>query len=201
MTQVGGIVLAGGRSARMGLDKALLDWHGTPLVVHVADVLRDALDGPLVVVHAEGQELPPLRGVELACDAVPARGPLEGLRAGLAALDGRVDAAFVTAVDVPLLERRLVGLLSRSLADADVALAELEHDRPPLPGVFRITLLPVVDRLLADGRRALRDLLACAAVVTVPEQAVREADPGLGSFRPLNTPEELDALRQGGLGA
>src|SRR5262245_51158105 len=96
---VGGIVLAGGRSTRMGEDKALLDWEGVPLVVHVCEQVRRAVDGPLVVVAAEGQALPGLDGSEVVTDLEPDRGPLEGLRTGLAALAPRADVAFVTSVD------------------------------------------------------------------------------------------------------
>ena len=77
-----GIVLCGGRSSRMGRDKAWLPWRGQPIVVHVAGVLRSVVD-EVVVVASDSLELPPLdaRGVG---DREPARGPLAGLRDGLA---------------------------------------------------------------------------------------------------------------------
>ena len=59
--RLGAIVLAGGRSSRMGAPKALLDWHGGTLVRRVTGILQRIAD-PVVVVHADGQELPTLPG-------------------------------------------------------------------------------------------------------------------------------------------
>ena len=107
----GAVVLAGGRSRRMGTDKAVLEWHGRPLVVHVAEAVLAAIDGPVVVVAAPDQELPPLPPrVERAVDAVADQGPLEGIRTGLEAL-GRPSRA----------RARLVGRRAQRLARADPA--------------------------------------------------------------------------------
>jgi hypothetical protein len=76
-----GIVLAGGRSSRMGAPKAGLDWHGSTLLGHVVGVVGRGA-GPVVVVRAPGQALPALpAGVRVVEDAREGRGPLEGLRA------------------------------------------------------------------------------------------------------------------------
>src|SRR5581483_12276350 len=81
------IVVAGGRSVRMGRDKASLDWHGSTLLSRVSGILGRAVDGPVVVVAAAGQQLPALPpATEVVVDAFPDRGPLQGLHAGLAAV-------------------------------------------------------------------------------------------------------------------
>src|SRR5947208_4621260 len=79
-----GIVLAGGRSTRMGTPKAWLEWHGTTLLDRVVRVVSRAVDGgPVVVVRAPGQDLPELpAGVLVVDDAAEGQGPLEGLAAG-----------------------------------------------------------------------------------------------------------------------
>src|SRR5262245_66621206 len=97
-----GIVLAGGRSSRMGTPKAALEWHGSTLLRRVTGIVARGVDGPVVVVRAPGQELPPLpERVTVVEDAREGRGPLMGIAAGLAALEA--DAAFVSSTDVPLL--------------------------------------------------------------------------------------------------
>ena len=89
MSATRGIVLAGGRSSRMGTPKAALEWHGSTLLRRVTGIVARAAGGPVVVVRAPGQELPALpRGVEIAEDAREGRGPLQGLAAGLAAVEG-----------------------------------------------------------------------------------------------------------------
>ena len=96
----------------MGEPKALIDWGGQPLVVHVAEALAVAA-APVVVVGAPGQELPPLpEGVELTRDAIADRGPLEGLAAGMRALGDRAEAAFVCGADMPFLSPEAVGHLA-----------------------------------------------------------------------------------------
>src|SRR5262245_18679637 len=103
MSRVGGVVLCGGRSSRMGQPKAWLPFAGEPLLARVVRLVGEAAS-PVVVVAAAGQELPPLLAdVEIVRDPEPDRGPLQGLAAGLAALRGRAAAAFVTSCDAPFL--------------------------------------------------------------------------------------------------
>lgn len=86
-----GVVLAGGRSSRMGTPKACLEWHGSTLLYRTAALLRRTVDGPVVVVvgadGGEAWELPALpAGVLVARDPAPGLGPLQGIAAGLAAV-------------------------------------------------------------------------------------------------------------------
>src|SRR5918992_751422 len=98
MTTTAGIVLAGGRSTRMGTSKAALEWHGSTLLRRVTGIVARAVEGPVVVVRAPGQELPLLPdAVELAEDEREGRGPLQGLAAGLAAVAERAEAAYVSS--------------------------------------------------------------------------------------------------------
>src|SRR5512135_208623 len=97
-----GVVLAGGRSSRMGTPKAALEWHGSTLLRRTVGILARATGGPIVVVRAAGQPLPALPpDVHVVDDPRPDQGPLQGIAAGLAALAGRADVAFVSATDLP----------------------------------------------------------------------------------------------------
>ena len=69
MADAAGIVLAGGRSTRMGSPKAALEWHGSTLLRRITGIVGRAVDGPVVVVRAPGQALPALPdGVEVVED-------------------------------------------------------------------------------------------------------------------------------------
>src|SRR5213075_573405 len=97
---VGGIVLCGGRSRRMGRAKATLPFGPELMLQRVVRLLSEVVE-PIVVVAAPGQELPPLAAsVQIARDEREGRGPLEGLSAGLAAMAGRADAVYATSCDV-----------------------------------------------------------------------------------------------------
>src|SRR3954451_246386 len=100
ISTVGGIILAGGKSSRMGFPKALLPFGPELMLQRVVRLLSEVVS-PIVVVAAPGQELPELPAdIMLARDEREGRGPLEGLLAGLTPLVGRVDAAYATSCDV-----------------------------------------------------------------------------------------------------
>src|ERR1700724_95875 len=99
MTSVGGIVLCGGQSKRMGRPKAWLPFAGEIMLPRVVRMLG-AVVCPIVVVAAQEQDLPPLPdGVRIVRDEEKGRGPLAGLAAGLAALAGEVEAAYASSCD------------------------------------------------------------------------------------------------------
>src|SRR5882672_6567118 len=98
-----GIVLCGGKSTRMGFPKALLAFGTETMLQRVVRLLETTVS-PIIVVAAPGQSLPELpASVTVTRDQREDRGPLEGLRAGLKALPGQVDVAYLTSCDVPLL--------------------------------------------------------------------------------------------------
>ena len=198
-----GIVLAGGRSTRMGRPKATLGWHGSTLVRRAAGIVGRVVDGPLVVVRAPGQDLPPLpRGVEVAEDAREARGPLQGIAAGLAAIGGRADAAFVCGVDTPLLHPALVANVIDALARderLDVAIPVAHGFPHPLCAAYRTRIAGRVDELLAADRLGTRALLERCRVRRLDEAelladpALASLDPALDSLLNLNDAHEYEA--------
>lgn len=101
----------------MGTSKAWLEWDGGTLLAHTLDVLAAALDGPLVVVRAAGQELPALPdAVEVLDDEVPDRGPLPAIGTGLGRVADRAAMAFVASVDMPLLHPAFVARVLDALS-------------------------------------------------------------------------------------
>ena len=146
-----GIVLAGGRSSRMGTPKAWLDWHGATLLRRTCGVVARGAGGPVVVVRAAGQELPELPGdVHVVEDARDGQGPLQGLLAGLEAVEAEL--AFVASTDMPFLHPRFVGAVCAAASEADAAVPHIGGHRQPLAAAYRTTLAPVVAELVAQDR-------------------------------------------------
>jgi molybdopterin-guanine dinucleotide biosynthesis protein A len=146
----------------MGSPKPALDWHGSTLLRRVTGILARSVAGPVVVVSAPGQDLPaPAGGVEVVADERPGRGPLQGLAAGLAALDGHASAAYVSSVDVPLLHPAFVHAVLASALDGDVdaAVPEVGGRRHPLAAAYRVSVRGVADALLSEDQLALGALL------------------------------------------
>jgi molybdopterin-guanine dinucleotide biosynthesis protein A len=117
-------------------------------------------------------------------------GPLEGLRAGLKALPESVDAAYVTSCDVPLLVPAFVAHMLALLGDHDIAVMEIDGFTHPLSAVYRRSVLPQVESLLAQDR--LRPVFLFDAVRTrrVSPDEMRAVDPDLRTLRNLNTRED-----------
>jgi molybdenum cofactor guanylyltransferase len=203
MAAAAGIVLAGGRSSRMGTPKATLEWHGSTLLRRVTGIVARATGGPIVVVRAPGQDLPAMaKGVEVTEDAKEGRGPLQGLAAGLAAVDGRAEIAFVSSTDAPLLHpafvRRVVGALD---GEHDVALPQAGGFPHPLAAAYRTELLPSVQQLIAADRMRPAFLFETCRVQRLDEAAlladpaVAAYDPALDSVLNLNEPPDYEAAR------
>ena len=185
------LLLAGGKSTRMGSSKALLQWNGTPLVAHIATVLCEVAD-PVIVVAAADQKLPPLPSqVEVAVDAQPDQGPLEAMSAGMRAVDGRAEVAFVSAVDVPLLRAEFVTAVIEALGGAQIALPTEAGRDYYLAAAYRLELRGLVEQLLVSGERRV-GLLA----ERVPVNRIDAAElPYPESLQNANTPEQLEQLR------
>jgi molybdenum cofactor guanylyltransferase len=199
--RAGAVVLAGGRSSRMGRPKALLDWHGRSAVRHAVEVVRQGVGGgPVCVVRAPGQELPPLDAI-LVDDAVAYDGPLAGLHAGLEALAGQVEIVFACGVDTPLLVPAFVSRVCGSLRDRDDAVVPVIDGRAqPLLAVYRTAIVPQLQTLLDRGALGLKDVADACAVRELSEQELladadlRAVDPRLRSAANANTPEEWAVL-------
>jgi molybdopterin-guanine dinucleotide biosynthesis protein A len=193
-----GIVLAGGRSSRMGTPKAALEWHGSTLLRRTTGILARVTGGPVLVVRAPGQELPALPPqVEVVADPAEGLGPVQGLAAGLAALTGRADIAFVTSTDMPFLHPAFIRRVLRAVADgADVSLPLVRGYPQPLAAAYRVTLAPVAARLVEQQRLRLAFLFEECQVTRLDEAALRAdpmvaaMDPDLDSVVNLNDPAD-----------
>ena len=202
--QTAGVVLAGGRSSRMGSSKAALEWHGSTLLRRTVSVVGRAVDGPVVVVGAPGQPLPTLpSGVELLADPHEGLGPLQGIAVGLAAVADRADRAFVSSTDLPFLHPAFVRAVLRALTSADdVALPVAHGFQQPLAAAYRTALAPTVAALVAGERLRPAFLFAECRVLRLDESVLLEdpgvaaLDPELDSVHNVNAVQEYEAARR-----
>jgi molybdenum cofactor guanylyltransferase len=194
----GAIVLSGGRSTRMGRDKASLPFGGEPMLRRVVRLLEPLVEETVVVARRD-QPLPSLpAAVTVVHDEVEDQGPLGGLGPGLGA--ATADALYVTGCDVPFLQPAVVTLLFERLGGHDVAVARAGGYTHPLAAVYRRTVREPLAQLFFLGRRRPIDLFAVVDTTYVEEEALRAVDPELMTLANLNTPEAYeDALaRLGG---
>jgi molybdopterin-guanine dinucleotide biosynthesis protein A len=173
-----GVLLVGGESRRFGSPKAFARFGEATLAERAWQLLGEVCDERLAFGKAaETDGLP----FPVHDDGIEARAPLAGIVAGLRA--SPTDVVLILPVDCPLLEPDDLRALADACADAAVP------QTGPLPGAYRRTALPALERSLAEGRLAIRDVLEELETTVVQLEPRRLAN--------VNTPAELEALLGG----
>ncbi|MEO9327697.1 molybdenum cofactor guanylyltransferase [Gordonia aurantiaca] len=198
-----GIVLAGGRSRRMGSDKAALDWEGEPMLARVVRMVQQRCDPVLVVAgerSAAYQGIDDIRNraapgidrdrVRWVTDEQEGIGPLGGLIAGLrAAAAAGAGLAFVCATDMPLIAPGLIDELLRGMTDStQVVIARDAQRDHPMAGIYRTDAAPVIADLVTGGERRM-----LGAIEALHTHRVGVSDPDW--LVNVNAPEDVHRLR------
>ena len=195
----GAIILCGGKSSRMGRDKASLPFGSELMLQRVVRLLSEVVDSSaIVVVSAAGQILPPLPPqIHVACDENPGRGPLEGLAAGLKAMPDHAEAVYATSCDVPLMATGFVSAMFNHLGNHEIAVPVEGEFHHPLAAVYRPRVLTTVQQLLSANRLRPRFLFDEVDTTEVDVASLRDVDPTLSTLMNLNHPEDYEkALQQ-----
>jgi molybdopterin-guanine dinucleotide biosynthesis protein A len=176
----------------MGRPKAWLPFAGEFMLPRVVRLLSTAVR-PVIVVAALGQDVPSVPAdVVIVRDQETGCGPLEGLRAGLAALAGDAEAAYVSSCDVPFLKPTFVRRLIDLAGDHAICVPRIGGLHHPLAAVYRLDILDGLRQLLAE--RCLRATLLFEKVPTRTVEAAElvDVDPTFQSLRNLNTPQDYE---------
>ena len=172
---VTGVLLVGGASRRFGSPKALAQLDGETLAQRAHRTLTEAFGPPLVLGKAaDGLDLP----FPVEDDGYEVRAPIAGVAAALRR--AQTDLVVVLPTDLPSVTPALLHRLADAAVDAAVP------DTGPLPGAYRRSALPVLERRIAAGELALRDALAELEVRVVHADPVELAN--------VNTPADLARL-------
>lgn len=201
--QLSVLVLAGGRSERMGRDKAWIEFDGAPLIEHILRRLSPIAAEFLVSVADPGPfcalvgRIPvPLHTV---VDHYPGAGPLAGLHAGLTAASQPL--VFAVATDMPFVNPALVRRMADLAAGFDAVIPRTpgDTDGPPLPeplhALYRRACLPAVTRQIEAGGRRMVAFLSEIRVRYMDPAEIAPLDPDYLSFINVNTPDEWLAAR------
>ncbi len=165
---VSAVILAGGKSLRMGQDKAMLPFEGRPLIQHIGEQLQSTFSE--TIVAASGPEKYAFLGLHSVSDEFPGQGPMAGIASGLAAAQHAL--AFFVACDVPWIDFELVERLLHAVEGHDAAVPmTVDGHFEPLFAVYRETMLPHFRGALRAGQRRILAAYPSADVVTVPMQA------------------------------
>ena len=187
--QATAIILAGGRSSRMGADKSLLSVDGQPIIERICERLAGRFNR--ILISANEPEKLAFLGLEIVADKIPGQGPLMGIASALEASSSELN--FVVACDIPHIH---IGLVEEMLAEADRSGADVvvpttgSEEYEPLFAVYRKSALEAINKVLASGGRRISDIFALCRV-----KYVRLTDAEW--LRNLNTPAEYDEFSKG----
>ncbi len=191
------VVVAGGRSSRMGRDKALLPWDDTSMLGQVLRVVQ--AEFAAVYLSARTPEAYEAFHLPVVPDSEPGAGPLCGIASALARIES--DWLFVTACDMPFPDPRLWhDLAAHAHADADAVVPRTPHGVEPLCAFYHRRCLRRFRTRLAAGRFAIFQALEDLTLVEVDASGWQSAD-APGPFANANTPDEFAVLRAFARGA
>lgn len=187
---VTGVILAGGKSRRMGRNKALLDLAGRPMIAVVAEQLRDVADE--IIIAADQTELYQPFADRCVPDRFPQVGTLAGIHAGLmAALN---PLAIVVGCDMPFLNPAVLRWFLDAAAGVDVVILRRGEWVEPLHAVYAKSCLPAIEDVIRAGRRRVISFFDAVQVRYVDPVEIAQLDPALRSFENINTLQEWNAL-------
>jgi molybdenum cofactor guanylyltransferase len=183
LAEASAVILAGGKSSRMGHDKSLLRVDGAPLIRRIHDQLAARFDE--ILVSASEPDKYAFLGVKTVPDRVPGKGPLMGIASAVEA--ARHDRVFVTACDIPQVDLDTVARLLVLAEDCDCAIPVSSVGREPLFAVYRKSAVRAMHDALDSGERRID--------VVFPRVRTRYVDLGHAPwYRNLNTPEDVAAF-------
>jgi molybdopterin-guanine dinucleotide biosynthesis protein A len=196
-----GIILAGGQSRRMGINKALIEFQDQTLIERAVNTLRSVC-GEIVVVANDPERYTHL-GLTIVPDSVPDFGPLAGLHAGLSAM--RSELGVVVAVDMPFLNPALIRAMIAAAEGWDAVIPALgepdaesirrsrakDLDIHPLHAVYRRTCMPLIQAAIDRGDRRLNAFFNDVKTRYFSADEMRPHDPDLRSLINVNDPDEL----------
>lgn len=190
---VTGVLLAGGKSRRMGEDKRYLVVGEQTLLERGLGVLRSIFQEVLVVI---AQDSPPLDvTATVVRDLVPDCGSLGGLYTGLTR--ATTPYIFIVACDMPFLDPAVISQFISQTATEDIVMAKLATRLHPMHALYGKRCLPVVEQMIRARQLRIQEMVSHPSlrVRYVTEADLFTIDPSGRSFQNVNTPDDLEAAR------
>ncbi len=186
------IILAGGKSRRMGRDKAFLELDGVPIIKRHLNLLKDIFSN--IIIAANDPEKYRFEDVKVAGDLVLDYGPLAGIYSGLMASDTFYN--FIVACDMPFLNERLIRYLITRAGSWDVVVPKVDGKYHPLFGVYSKRCIPAIDRLIKDREHRVISLYPNVKTRTISKKEITRFDEGIRSLININTQEEAELCQR-----
>lgn len=196
---LGGIILVGGQSSRMGANKAELMLGGLTFLEQLVETLSAACE-PIVIVGRVAEPLKSklsaqYRTLIFTQDERNDCGPLEGIRVGLKTLSADTEHAFVTAVDAPLLKPEFITALLNRIGEHVAAIPIAGSRIYGMTAIYRTSLLDQIEQQIQSGNLRVKSLAEIPGVRMVDVAELQTIDPQLDSLLNVNTPDDYEGLQ------
>jgi len=182
-----GVILSGGKSIRMGENKAFLEIRGKRIIEHTVDVLQ-RMCNQVILVTNELLEYSYL-DLEIAVDLIPKSGPLVGIYTGLSYASHSY--SFITACDMPFLNRKVIEYMLTIRKNYDVVIPHLNDGYHPLHALYSRRCINFIEEVIREDNLKVTDFFNRVRVREVSSDEIISLDPDLNSFLNINTPEDL----------
>ncbi|MDD5126639.1 MAG: molybdenum cofactor guanylyltransferase [Dehalococcoidales bacterium] len=190
-----GIVLAGGKSSRLGRDKTRETFDGKSLLQRVIERIRPLCDDILVVTS---QELAAAKASQIdfkiAVDIFPNRGPLGGIYTGL--VNSESAQNLVVAGDLPFLNRGLLSYMLQMSNDYELVVPRTERNIEPLHAIYARSCTGPIQKMLEQNRLGVNELAQTMRTRYIELEEIDRFDPEHLSFFNINTQADLDRARE-----
>lgn len=189
------IILAGGKSSRMGFDKQQIRVGNSTITEYLLKTLGHLFEDIIVVTN--NPELYKSINVVTTEDIYKNIGPMAGIHAGLK--KSKSESNYIIACDMPFINKNYIKYLQKEAASShfemDALLTKTEDGMiETMNGFYSKKLVPVIEKIIEDGKKSILDLLAIINVVYVEAKIVRRYSPDWGMFTNLNTVDDLKKL-------
>ena len=189
------IILAGGKSLRLGRSKALQVIEGRSLIQWVVDRLA-ILSTEIIIATAHGEAIPCSSAVRIktVADIYPGKGPLVGIYSGLIASSS--SRAIVVGCDTPFLNASLLEYMTQICSTSDVVVPRIKNKLEPLCAVYSKNCLVPIQELLEQDELKISKLFSMVKVKYIEEDELNRFDPKHLSFFNINNQADLERARK-----
>lgn len=196
MPNIVGVILAGGKSRRMGVDKTFLEIGGVPLIERAVQTLLP-LFPTVAIVSKEVEKFHLVKGVSLVRDLFPEQHALGGIYTALSYFQGK--GCFIFACDLPFLNPSLISFMIQKMNGYDILVPKSHHGLEPLHAIYSKRCLGAMEELIRQKEWGLKSFIRGAHYGLVNSTTLHTFDPEEISFLNVNTPEEFQKAKASAL--
>lgn len=186
------IVLAGGKSKRMGKDKAFLDFKGKPFLRHILEKLSEISDNIIVVINKDfsnyAKIIEGFHQVLLVKDFYPYEGPLNGV---VSAKDYvKHEQVFISTCDIPIISTEFIKYLIGKTKEYDMVLPIVNEKKQPFNTVYKRNSLEIAEKIFKNGNRSLMKWIDSLKKVVINENEIKNFKNAIYMYQSINTPKD-----------